>query len=162
MLALALCAFEATAATDDHDFELYDLHDRLVDLHQLRQAKDTRVIALDFFQVDCVPCKDGLAEWKKLHKRHRAEGLKVVIVALTGGESPPAALQRLIAFFDKNPMPFPVVFDKYGQVSQRYGVAKDGRADLPQAFVLDRAGRVVASGRGPGQVQAAIRKGLAR
>ena len=126
-----------------YDFELYDLEDRLYDLSEVRTDEASRLVVVDFFQVDCAPCKKALPKWVATHKSLHDSGLRIVVVAVPGTDTPGEARGRLAAWFEKNPVPFPVVFDKYGEVARRYGVAKEGSVQVPQVFVLDRDGALL-------------------
>jgi peroxiredoxin len=125
------------------DFELYDLGDRLVDLEEVRSAAGAQLVAVDFFQVDCAPCKAALPEWIRAHHELAARGLRVVVVAVPGPDAPGVARERLGAWFERSPTPFPVVFDKYGEVARRYGVAQGDSVKVPQVFLLGRDGQLV-------------------
>ncbi len=133
-----------TSARSTYDFELYDLDDRLYDLSSVRTDEGARLVVVDFFQVDCVPCKKALPKWSKTHAELDAAGLRIVVVAVPGPDAPGVARERLANYFDQHPVPFPVVFDKYGEVARRYGVAEGGSVRVPQVFVLDREASLVA------------------
>ena len=142
LLAAALLAV-AAASPSSYDFELYDLGDRLVDLGDLRTEAGAQLVAVDFFQVDCAPCKAALPEWGRAHRELAARGLRVVVVAVPGPDAPAVARDRLGAWFEQHPAPFPVVFDKYGEVARRYGVAEGDSVKVPQVFLVGRDGGLV-------------------
>lgn len=164
LAALWLTGAASAVATESarHDFELYDLDDQLVATSVLRQEPGARALVVDFFQVDCLPCKEGLAEWAEVYRGRQAAGLRLVVVAVPGAEAPAEALTRVTAYFHAHEVPFPVVFDKYGVVAKRFGVATADRVEVPRAFLLDRSGALVADGRSPADLKAPLRKQLAK
>ena len=150
----------ALASDSDKDFELYDLDGALYDLQRIRKSKGTRLIVVDFFEVSCDPCRKALPEWSKLHAELSKKGFSIVVVALPGPEDRATAENKLFSYFKKNPVPFPVVFDKYKKVAKQYNVVKDGKATLPQAFLLSEKGKILAEGRGPEDFEARLRAEL--
>ena len=125
------------------DFELYDLTSRLVSTSRLRGQPETKLLALDFFSDSCKPCKKAIPEWKKLFKEYEKKGLQVVIVSVRQDDDVPTARKKLKKFFGDNPVPFPVVFDKYNMVAKQYGVVSQdgGSASLPMVYLVDKNGK---------------------
>lgn len=161
--AAPVASAEPAGPGPNYDFDLYDLGDQLYDLRVIRQAKGTRLVLVDFFAVDCEPCRRALTDWTQLYERYRSKGLRIVVVAIRRDEERDAALRRLQSYFAEHPVPFPVLFDKYGAVAQRYGVADaQGRARLPQVFVFDREGRPIVRDGTAAEVITAVEAALAR
>jgi len=163
VLLLAALAVFVSGAKDEppvHDFELYDLADNLYSMGRVRSGPGVELVAVDFFSVDCVPCKKAIPEWRALHDRFQSKGLRVVIVAIPMQDDRDLAARRLGRFFDKQPVPFPVVFDKYSMVAKQYGVADDKGAKLPQAFLVGRDGKLLAQSEGHEKVVRAIEERL--
>jgi peroxiredoxin len=127
----------------DSDFDLFDLDGNLFRLKALRTRESTRLVAVDFFSTACEPCRKSLPEWERAYIAMSAKGLEVVVVALPAGDDRDAELARLRAWFKEHPVPFRVVYDRYQKVAIRYGVADRKGASLPQAFLLDPAGKLV-------------------
>jgi thiol-disulfide isomerase/thioredoxin len=148
------------SAEPRHDFELYDLSDRLVRLAAVRQA--ARLTVVDFFSESCAPCKRALDAWRKLHQRYGPRGLALVIVAVPDGDAADRdrALARVQRHFAKHPMPFSVVWDRYLLAARRYRVAAKGTLRLPQAFLLSRSGRLLRRATGPKALAAEIARRL--
>ncbi len=154
VMAAALPAGAAHAA--DHDFELFTLEDKLYKLERERSAEGSRLVVVDFFAMSCKPCRDGLDAWSELHRKASGRGLRMVVVALPEGDDRAASQAKLREFFKQKGLAYPVVFDKYSKVAKQYGVSSDGEAKLPSAFLVDRAGRVVAKGRDAGALTGEI------
>ncbi len=149
LIAALLASVPAFGESGEYDFSLYTLEDTLYELEERRSEEETRLVAVDFFATYCKPCKTAVPEWKKLHRSYADEGLEIVIVGLAARDDREAARQSLVEFFDGREVPFPVVFDKYSRVGEQYGVVEEGSANIPQAFLLDSRGELVASGEGP-------------
>ena len=136
--ALLLSAPRPARGESPYDFELYDLADRLYSLQRARRA--AKLVVVDFFSVSCRPCRQALPAWRKLHARHAARGLTLVIVAVPDDDDRSAARAAIERVFRQSPMPFPVTWDKYGRVARQYRVARRGKLLLPQAFLLGASG----------------------
>jgi thiol-disulfide isomerase/thioredoxin len=153
LAALLACApiiatvSEAHAAKDLR-FALYDFSDRLVRSEHLQRKH--KLVIVEFFSHDCKPCKSAMPAWIKLHRRYGKQGLGLVVVAVAGDASDREQAERITrAFFARQPVAFPVVWDKYNLVAKRYGVAKQGGLSLPQAFLLSAAGKLLGQARQP-------------
>ena len=138
-LASLLASAAPAHAEPKHDFELYDLaSDRLVNLAKVRRS--ARLVLVDFFSELCEPCKAALPGLRRLHQRFAGQGLAVVIVAAPGASDREQALRATQRIFAGQPVPFPVVWDKYWRVAVQYGVVRKRALQLPQAFLVDPQG----------------------
>ncbi len=154
----ALLASSIARADSSHDFELYDLGDRLISLAKLRAG--AKLVVVDFFSEICKPCREALPAWRRLHQRYAARGLAVVVVAVPGGEDREAARRQLEQILRETPVPFPVVWDKYTRVAKQYKVVRDGAVQVPQVFLLSGAGALVKRGTATAPIAAEIAKRL--
>ncbi len=128
----------------DLDFELYNLGDTLYDTAQIRANPAVKLLVVDFFSIHCEPCKKALPEWAALYKEYRAKGLEIIIVVLPMEDDREKELQKIEAFFKKNPIPFALTYDKYKLVGKRYGVVTDkGTALVPQSYLIDKTGKLI-------------------
>ena len=151
----------ASAADIDPDFTLYDSNDELYKLENVRSRAQTELVVVDFFSMFCAPCKEALPKWKKLHQRYDDKGLDIVIVGIpTPGAERGKAIDKLVSYFENKSLPFSVVVDKYSMVAKQYGVVKDGKSQLPQAFVVSSKGKIVKKGSKPEQLEPVIQKKL--
>jgi cytochrome c biogenesis protein CcmG, thiol:disulfide interchange protein DsbE len=103
---------------------------------------------VDFFASWCGPCAE---EAPTLRELSAAMGAKATVVAVDWDDEDSAAR----AFVRKNRWTFPVLSDANGSVGESYGV----NVGLPTSFVLDPAGRIVETFRGPQSV-ATLRRAL--
>ena len=145
LLVLLLSAAPAWSGDrSDRFFELYDLDGHLFSLARVAGEEGVRLVAVDFFWDGCEPCRRALPEWKQLYSRYKEKGLRVVVVDVRASDDLPAARRKLRDYFAANPMPFPVVFDKYNLVARQFGVVTgDGTVTLPQIFLLAPDGKTL-------------------
>ncbi|MGB0592513.1 MAG: TlpA family protein disulfide reductase [Myxococcota bacterium] len=94
-------------------------------------ATDRRpAIVLSFGAWYCGPCKKELPELKTFAERNKARGVLVTEVIIDKEPESVALMRKLT--IDELKLPFPVVHDRFGIVSRRYGAT-----ELPYTVVLD-------------------------
>ncbi|HNT29014.1 MAG TPA: TlpA disulfide reductase family protein [bacterium] len=153
MMLLCLTGLTLFAAENDLDFELYNIGDQLYDTKQIRAKPNLKLIAVDFFSIHCEPCKKALPEWRKIYESYKGKGLEIIVVVLPVEDDREKELQKIELFFKNNPIPFALAYDKYKLVGKKYGVVtKEGSAQVPQAFIIDRAGKLVFKSEGHDEV----------
>lgn len=143
MVCVALGLLDAGGARGEasRDFELYDFADRLVSLKRVRA--EARLVVVEFFSEVCKPCKAALPRWAALERRFAGRGLRVVVVAVPPGDADREEA-RAASYFKGEGLGLVALWDKYTVVARRFGVAKGESLRLPQAFLLDGAGRLIA------------------
>jgi peroxiredoxin len=102
-----------------------------VDLATLRG----RVVLVNFWATDCVPCMKEMPRMVETHKRFRAQGLEAVFVAMQHDRP-----DFVIGYADKHGLPFRVALDLEGKVARAFGNVRV----TPTAFVIDRRGVIAA------------------
>ncbi|MCH9650418.1 MAG: TlpA family protein disulfide reductase [Deltaproteobacteria bacterium] len=90
-----------------------------------------RVILLDFWATWCGPCHVQAEILEPLYEEFRHQGLEIFSIDLGEEEA------KVQAFLEKNPVPYPVLMDFDGEVSDRYGVFA-----LPTVLIIDRQGQI--------------------
>ena len=112
-------------------------------LSALDPATDERV-ALDwaagpthiaFIATWCRPCLEEVSRLFDLQDRWKADGYRLLLVALPTRQSVP----RLKEFLGQGPVPGRLLFDADGSVAKAFGVAT-----IPAHVLVDRDGRIVA------------------
>ena len=94
-------------------------------------ATDRRpAIVLSFGAWYCGPCKKELPELKKFAERNKARGVLVAEVIIDKEPDQVELMRKLTV--DELALPFPVIHDRFGIVSRRYGAV-----ELPYMVVLD-------------------------
>ena len=118
----------ARKGADAPDFALPDLEGNPVSLSSFRG----QVVLLNFFATWCPPCNAELPDLIALHHDYQDRGL--AIVAIDQGERVTTVAQ----FVADNEVPFTVLLDANGAVSQQYSV----RA-IPRSLFIDADGVLV-------------------
>jgi thiol-disulfide isomerase/thioredoxin len=116
-----------------------------------------RVVLVDFWATWCPPCRSELPRLKSLYERYHEEGLDIIGVSLD------KTRDELSAFVQKKQIPWPQIFpDDPGEqgwenpLLQRYTVSS-----IPYTLVVDRNGKIVASGLVGEKLEDAIDKVMA-
>ena len=98
-----------------------------------------KVVVLNFWASWCIPCRDEAPLLERAHRTLQSAGAGTVL-GVTYDDSTPASLR----FVKKYGMSFPSVRDVGTKLARRYGTTY-----VPETFVIDRSGRIVAYRRGP-------------
>lgn len=93
-----------------------------------------RVVLLDFWATWCGPCHVQAEILAPLYEEYRDRGFSIFSIDLGEEED------TVRAFVQKNPLPYPVLMDPDGEVSDRFGVLA-----LPTVIVVDRQGKIAFS-----------------
>jgi cytochrome c biogenesis protein CcmG, thiol:disulfide interchange protein DsbE len=93
-----------------------------------------RAVVLNFWASWCFPCKEEAPFLEQLWRENRERG--VVVVGLDGKDFRRDARR----FVDRFGLTFPIAYDGPGDTWDEWGVT-----GLPETFVVDRRGRVVAA-----------------
>ncbi len=121
-----------------------------------RDSLKGRVVLVDFWATWCAPCRKSMPELQALHERFAAQGLTVLGISID--EKADAKVRR---FVTAQRFTYPIAIDEAKDPAwQAYRVKS-----VPAAFLIDRAGRVVAQWIGGAppreELEAAIVKQLA-
>jgi thiol-disulfide isomerase/thioredoxin len=122
-----------------------DLDGREVDVGAL----DGKVRLVDFWASWCTPCREAMPRLDEWAEELGPRGLEVFAVSIDEDRS------QIIAFLERTPVRFRVLWDKGGdRLSARYVVK-----ELPTTLVVDRKGiiRRVQEGEGTAEASATLR-----
>lgn len=127
------------------DFTLNDLEGNRVRLGEFRG----RVVLLNFWYSNCLPCRKETPDLATLHRLHHEEGLVILGINLDDIIMPSSEGLELAKFLETFKVPYPIlkadagVFKAYGNVPAQ-----------PTSFLIDRQGMIVEIfwGARPGQV----------
>lgn len=93
-----------------------------------------KVVLVNFWATDCVICVKEMPEMARTYERYRERGFEFVAVAMK--HDPP---NYVIAYAEKNRLPFRVALDPLGEHAQAFGDVRF----TPTTFVIDKRGKIV-------------------
>ena len=115
-------------------FEVID-----VDTGQPARLSDFRgkVIFLNFWASFCEPCRREMPSMERLVRQYRDRGMVMLAVSL---DTEKEAIDKFMEqFLPGQRSAMTVVWDRTGQVSQKYGTEL-----IPETYIIDRDGRIIA------------------
>jgi cytochrome c biogenesis protein CcmG/thiol:disulfide interchange protein DsbE len=148
LLLLTSAAWSAGPGDIAPEFALTDFNGKAIRLADLRG----KLVLLNFWASWCAPCLEEMPRLSAWQRDYGAAGLQVIGISMDD-EAAPA--RRQLA---KQPVGYPVALGDE-ELARRYG----GILGLPQSFLIDRRGRVLARYKGEvdlGQVEATIKTQL--
>lgn len=107
--------------------------------------KKTRALLVSFMASFCGPCKKEMPYLQKLHEKHQAQGLRVMMVAIDTEPEGQKKVEELIA---EHKVTFPVARDRFNIVARRWLGTK---SPLPSLFMVKPDGTISAVHRGYSQ-----------
>jgi peroxiredoxin len=125
-------AMKQLQAEDDDrkraDFALSDLQGKSWSLGKLRG----KVVLLNFWATWCPPCRKEMPDLDALYNRFKDQGL--VVLAISDEDQ-----NKVISYLAQHQVSYPILLDSGRKVNEQFHV--DG---IPQSFLYDRGGRMVA------------------
>jgi peroxiredoxin len=94
-----------------------------------------KVVLVEFWATDCATCVKEMPELAATYEKYRARGFETIAVAMR--YDPP---NYVMAYTERNRLPFTVAFDPMGEVAKAFGDVKL----TPTTFLIDRRGAIVA------------------
>ncbi|MBK7673216.1 MAG: TlpA family protein disulfide reductase [bacterium] len=93
-----------------------------------------KVVALDFWASWCKPCKASMPWLSRMQQQYGGQGLQIVAVSVDADE---ASMRSRLGDIDPGII---VVFDPKGELAAQYKLE-----GMPTTYLIDRAGKLVAS-----------------
>ncbi len=110
------------------DFTLKALDGKQFSLSSLRGKNP---VCLVFWATWCPYCIKEIPKLKSINAKYNGKGLQIISINIAVNDP----LRRVMAFQEKNRLPYPILYDKEGITSRLYGVT-----GVPVSVVIDREG----------------------
>ena len=94
-----------------------------------------RVVLVNFWATDCVVCVKEMPRMVATYRKYRPRGFELIAVAMR--HDPP---NYVLAYTEKNALPFRVALDPMGQLARAFGDVQL----TPTTIVIDKRGNIVA------------------
>lgn len=104
--------------------------------------KKTKTLLVSFMASFCGPCKKEMPYLQKLHEQHKANGLRVMMVAI---DMEPEGQKKVSELIEENKVTFPVAKDRFNIVARRWLGTK---SPLPSLFMVRPDGTISSVHRG--------------
>lgn len=104
--------------------------------------KKTKALMVSFMASFCGPCKKELPFLQKLHEQYKANGLRIMLVAI---DTEPEGQKKVADLIAENKVTFPVAKDRFNIVARRWLGTK---SPLPSLFMVRPDGTISAVHRG--------------
>jgi cytochrome c biogenesis protein CcmG, thiol:disulfide interchange protein DsbE len=118
------------------DFKLTDLAGRSISLSSLRG----KVVFLNIWATWCAPCREEMPSIESLYEALRKDK-DFVVLAVSQDTS---GRKAVASYVKENDLRFTVLLDPQNEVSEAYGIS-----GIPETFIINRDGRIVAHHLGP-------------
>ncbi|HPA58076.1 MAG TPA: TlpA disulfide reductase family protein, partial [bacterium] len=131
-----------------YNFISYDLNGNFFNLKAFKEKTKAKYFVVDFFSIVCEPCKKALPDWEKEYPEMRQKGVEMVVVALPSDKTKAKDEKLLVkGFFDLNKVSFPVMYDLFYAVGDKFGVSKTEHekttVEVPMVFLLNDEFKIV-------------------
>ena len=131
LVSLPVAASAGLRATDEPlDAPLLELRDEEGVVHKLESYRG-QVLVVNFWASWCTPCVRELPGLNRLRQEFGGQPFEILGVNVA---EPPNRLKR---FFKRQPIGFPVLYDRESEAFHAWNVK-----GLPTSFVIDREGRI--------------------
>lgn len=107
--------------------------------------KQTKALVVSFMASFCGPCKKEMPFLQQLHEKHKANGLRIMTVAI---DSEPEGQKKIEELIAQNKVTYPVAKDRFNIVARRWLGTK---SPLPSLFIVRPDGTISTVHRGYSQ-----------
>jgi thiol-disulfide isomerase/thioredoxin len=118
------------------DFDVKDLDGKPLSVSSYKG----KVVMVDFWATWCPPCRAEVPNVVAAYEKYHDKGFEIIGVSLDHAEDK----DKLLAYMKENKMPWRQYFD--GKFWSNDLAVKYGIQSIPQSFLLDRSGKILAKG----------------
>lgn len=93
-----------------------------------------KVTLINFWATDCAICLREMPQLVETYRKYQSRGFETIAVAMR--HDPP---NYVLAYAEKNALPFKVAFDPIGDLAAAFGDVKL----TPTTFIIDKRGQIV-------------------
>ena len=93
-----------------------------------------KMVVVNFWATYCPGCIEEMPDLVSSYNKYHDQGLEIIAVSVA--DDPP---NQVLNFAQKNALPFPVVHDSDGKISQAF----DNVSLTPTSFIIDQKGRII-------------------
>ena len=110
------------------DFTLKDINGKEVSLSSFR---DKSMVCLVFWATWCPYCIKEIPKLKEIYTKFNEKGVAVISVNIAANDP----IKRVVAFQQKNEIPYNILYDEKSDVSKLYGIT-----GIPVSIIIDKKG----------------------
>ena len=114
----------------------FELSDREGNIHQLSQYRG-QVVFLNFWASFCAPCREEMPSMESLVRQYESQGLTMVAVSIDAGWEDVDRFMN--SFLPGQRSAMTVLLDEDERTAHAFGTEL-----LPETYIIDREGRIVA------------------
>jgi len=137
-----------SAERDNYNFMSYDLNGNFFRLEAFIQKTKADYVVVDFFTINCEPCKKAVPEWEKKYPEMKKKNVEFILIAVPT-EKQNAKEEKTIVrgYFKKKEVSFKVLYDLSFYVAKLFKVAKKEKETMtvtvPQIFIIDSEMKII-------------------
>jgi len=139
-----------SAERHNYNFMSYDLNGNFFRLKSFIQKTKADYVVVDFFTINCVPCKKAIPKWEKKYPEMKKKKVEFILVVVPSEKQKAREEKPVVRnYFKKNKVSFKVLYDLSFYVAKLFKVAQQKKelttVSVPQMFILDSDMKIITS-----------------